>query len=306
MRIRISSGYRDCHTVRINGETFEDVPNISKIDNCSRSNCRYYYRCDADEGIVRIFDCKKNIAMVNRIWNLITSAVVVYAAITFYKTLKLGFFRGTGCMILTMIGLDMVCCVIEKIVKEIRDRFFYRKLKKDKAKKEIEVEKKRKAEEKKQKAEEARKKKEEFEANIKEPKMAKVHKAELILAQAETISQNINLCEAEEKAKFCISKCREIIEILKTDYTCYIRFENLLEVYLPEFFRILSLYEEFEKEKINDEEYYTKLKDIVDYFYDFLNSQNFETTFDKQSTASKFNIAVFTLRREIERRGGKL
>ena len=306
MRIRVD-GYRDSHTVRINGERFDDIPNIPKLENGSCETCKYYRRCKySSDGVVRRFDCRKNRIWVNRIWNLLTGAFVVYAAITIYKTYSFGFFKGTAYLIATMVFFDIICCTIEKIVKEIRDRYFYQKLKKDKKNKEIEAENKRKAEEKKKKAEEAKKKREELEANIKEPKKAKVRNAELILAQIEVVSKNINLREMEDKVKFCISKCREIIDILETDYTSYIRFENLLEVYLPEFYRILMLYEEFEKEKANNEERFIKLTDIVEYFYNFLNNQNFETTFDKQSTESKFNIAVFTLRREIERRGGKL
>lgn len=303
-KVRISSGFRHndemCHDVTIKGEKFENVPNLPKCKNCNSNNCKYYSKCIRCEGgVVRTFDCKKNVVLVNQAWNLVTGALVAFFAITYYKTWDLGFFKGTAAILLTIVVMDMLCSGIEKLVEVIRDNYFYRKLKKNQ-------DKEKAAEEQKRLAEEAKRIQEQAEADAKDPNRAKIREAETTLDQIAAISNSIHFGESNEKVEFCVTKCREIIDYLNQDSSGYIRVESLLQVYLPEFYRILAYYAEFQKAEAVEEAHDNKLNDIVDYFYNFLCKQKVEAIFDKKATEIKFNAAANTLKKEIERRGGKL
>lgn len=303
-KVRISEGYkRDgkiYHDVTIKGERFEFVPNLSKCDSPSCENCRYYRECIyINDGVVRMFDCQKNAALVRGVWNYVTGVLLTFLAITYYRTLSLGFFKGTAALIVTMVAMDVVCCGIEKFASIIRDNYFYNKLKKREAKKEAEEEQKRLLEE-------AKKMQEQAEADAKDPNRVKIREAETTLDQIKQLSDQINFGECDKKVEFCVSKCREIIDYLKKDSSGYIRVESLLQVYLPEFYRILAYYAEFEKAEAVEDAQNNKLNETVNYFYNFLCKQKVEAIFDKKATEIKFNAAADTLRREIERRGGKL
>ena len=288
------------HTVKIDGEEFNDVANLPKCNSCTRKTCDFYKQCMHEgEGVVRIFDCKKNAKWANNIWNLATGILVIIFAIIYYKKLSLGTFKGTAILIITMVVLDIICCGIEKLASIIRDNYFYYKLKKAQIKEKV-------LEERNRLEEEAKAIKEQEEADAKNPNRSKIREAETTLEQIAEISKNINFGECDEKVEFCVQKCRKIIEQLKKDTSGYIRVESLLQVYLPEFYRILAYYAEFEKAEAVEEAQAKKLNQIVDYFYNFLCKQKEEAIFDKKATEIKFNIAADTLRREIESRGGRL
>lgn len=288
------------HDVSINGEKFLGIPNLPKCPKCTEQSCKYYRSCmQIDRGVVRTFDCMKNAYLVNLIWNFLTAFVVMWFALTYYKTLNLGFFKGTAALLVSMVVLDMVCLGIEKMVEIIRNYCFYRKLKRDRAKKEA-------IEEKKRLAEEAKRIKEQEEAEAKDPNIAKIREAEAVLAQIATISDAIDFGESDKQVEFCVAKCREIIEHLKKDSSGYLRVESLFQVYLPEFYKILAYYAEFEKAEATEDAQRERLTDTVNYFYNFLCMQKVEAIFDKKTTEIKFNAAANTLRREIEKRGGKL
>lgn len=288
------------HMVKIKGEVFKDVPNIPKCKECTRKKCKYYKYCMEEcKGVVRTFDCLKNEAKVQLLWKVLTSAIVGGLTITYYDILGLGFFKGTAALIMSLVILDIICCGIEWLVVVVRDNWFYRKLKKKQAKENA-------LEEQKRLAEEARLMKEQAEADAKDPNRIKIRDAENTLAQIAQISKDINFGECDEKVEFCVSKCKEIIDYLKKDSSGYIRVESLLQVYLPEFYRILAYYAEFEKAEAVEDEQRNRLGDTVNYFYNFLCKQKVEAIFDKKATEIKFNAAADTLRREIEKRGGKL
>lgn len=303
-KIKVSDGYKRggkiYHNVTIKGERFEMVPNLSKCENCSTDNCRYYRDCMYyGDGVVRTFDCTKNAKTASMLWNFATGVLVVYLAITFYRTLSLGFFKGTAALLACMVGLDIICCGIEYLVDVFRINFFYTKLKKKE-------EKEKQAEEQKRLAEEALRMQKQAEEDAKDPNRVKIREAETTLDQIAKLSEDINFGECDEKVEFCVNKCREIIDHLKKDSSGYIRVESLLQVYLPEFYRILAYYAEFEKAEAVEDAQDKKLNDTVNYFYNFLCKQKVEAIFDKRATEIKFNAAADTLRREIERRGGKL
>lgn len=307
-KVRISNGYKHdgkiCHNVTIRGETFKNVPDLPKCENCTSSNCKYYFSCMKDEdgynkGVVRTFDCAKNAKRAIRTWNFVTSLLVNFMAINFYRTWALGFFKGTAALLAFLVAFDIICCSIEKLVDILRDNYFYHKLKKNRAKEKA-------AEEQKRLAEEAKRIKEQAEADAKDPNRLKIREAETTLTQIAQISKNINFGECDEQVEFCVTKCREIIDHLNKDSSGYIRVESLLQVYLPEFYKILAYYAEFEKAEAVEEDQAKKLNDTVNYFYNFLCKQKVEAIFDKKATEIKFNAAADTLRREIENRGGKL
>ena len=303
-KIEISTGNwnngKYYHTVTINGEEFKNIPNLPKCRNCTSDMCKYHENCMIDnEGVVRIFDCKKNVQRANNIWNVVTGSLVIFFAITYYKTLNLGVIKGTAFLILTLVILDIICCIIEKIASIIRDNYFYNKLKNAQVKEKV-------LEEQKRLAEEAKMMKEQAEEDAKDPNRPKIREAETTLEQIAEISKNINFGECDEKVEFCVQKCREIIEVINKDTSGYIRVEILLQVYLPEFYRILAYYAEFQKAEAVEKAQEEKLNQIVDYFYNFLCKQKVEAIFDKKATEINFNSAADTLRRAIESRGGRL
>lgn len=291
------------HDVVIKGERFEKIPNLSKCNNCTSSNCKYYRDCVyKNGGVVRKFDCEKNVAFVSLIWNIITGSFVIYFTNIYYKTLNLGFFKGTAALIVTLVAMDIICCGIEKLVEIFRDNHFYKKLKKKR-------DKEKAAEEKKRLEEEAIKIKEEEAAKAKELNtIKKLRDVENTITQIEKISNDIDFGECDEKVDFCITKCKEIMDYLKNHSFSYIRVESLFEVYLPEFYRILVFYSELKNEETEavGEIYTKKLNNTVNYFYKLLYNQEIEAIFDKKATENNFIAAADMLRREIESRGGKL
>lgn len=302
--VLVRNGYKHdgkiYHDVAIKGKWFFNVPNIPKCKDCTSKKCRYYTNCmENNKGVVRTFDCDKNADRVQLLWKAVTCALVGALTFTYYKTLSLGFFKGTAALIVSLVVLDIICCGIESLVVVIRDNCFYHKLKKKKAKEEALKEQKRLAEE-------AKLLKEQAEADAKDPNRIKIRDAESTLAQIAQISKDINFGECDKQVEFCVSKCKEIIDYLKKDSSGYIRVESLLQVYLPEFYRILAYYAEFEKAEAVEDEQKNRLNDTVNYFYNFLCKQKIEAIFDKKATEIKFNAAADTLRNEIEKRGGKL
>lgn len=303
MKVKVSRGYdhegKICHSVSIKQEQFENIPNLSKCEDCT-SDCKYYRECIREnQGVVRLFDCLKNKAIIITIWNILTAALVYIIVRTYYKTWHLGFFKGTAALIVTLIALDMFCCAVEMLAEIIRNKYFYNKLKK---KREAE----QAIEEQRLLAEEAEKIRKQEEENAKNPNRVKIREAESTLNQIEELSDNINFGECDKKVEFCINKCREIIDYLSKDSSGYIMVKNLLQIYLPEFYSALAFYAEFEKAEAASERQKKKLNDAVDYFYEFLCRKNVEAIFDKEAAEIKFNIAADTLKRAIESKGGML
>ena len=301
-KIRISEGYthegKIYHDVTIKGEEFKRVPNLSKCKYCTIRNCKYYQKCiEYSAGVVRAFDCQKNVAMVANSWNILTGILLASLATIYYKFLNLGIYKGTAILLVTVVALDVVCLVFEKLAEVFRDNYFYHKLKRRQAKQKA-------IEEKKFLKEKVKKMKEEVEE--KNSNIVKIREAEAVLNQIEVISESFNFGECDEKIRECVKKCREIMQYLHKDEVAYIRVENLLQVYLPDFYRVLAYYAEFIKVDAVGEAQNIKFNDTVDFFYEFLSKQKTEVIFDKTVANIKFNNAADTLKKEIERRGGRL
>ena len=299
LKISIGGGYKiedeTFHNVTINNETFKKIPNIAKCKKCTR-RCKYYRDCMYfNDGVVRRFDCKRNVNLINRLWNIVTSAVVVFGVVTYYKTWNLGLFKGTSALIISLVVLDILCCIIEFFIKRIRNRYFYKKLKTNQRKNEKKEAIKLQEEIAKQAIEEA-----------KDPNKAKIREAETLLNEIEALSDAVDFGNCDHEIETCVEKCREIIGYLKKDTSSYIRVESLFKVYLPQFYRILSYYNEFKKADAVEESLNTNLSEAVKFFYDFLCRQRIEAIFDRDATEIRFNNAVSSLKKEIEDRGGKL
>ena len=105
--MRVSDGHKNSegvfiHDVTIFDEKFEGVENLKKYKNCSSKNCKYYSDCQWDNGVVRFFDCRKNAKIANRIYNLITAAIVFCIMLVIFFVCHFSIIRSIAILIISL------------------------------------------------------------------------------------------------------------------------------------------------------------------------------------------------------------
>ncbi len=279
------------HTVSIGEEQFE-AQNISKYKRCDSSNCKYYRKCSYDDGVVRTFDCQKNRNRVIALYNIITGVIAASYFYWLVTTVKPGFFSGAAYLLLGLLAMDIVCTIIETIVPALRDKRFYRILKRTAKRNEAKQRKEKEVEEAKNAAKE-------FEKIADSPYYKDVMKANSILTALKNICSEYDFGKNNEKIKKCVEKVSDIINALKEDSSGYVIVAFLFEGSLEEFYNTLKLYTCFIKADIHEEKNERVLTDIVNSFYNYLNNQKVETILDKNSIGIQFRSSAETLGKMI-------
>lgn len=299
--IKVGEGYKKddgtfVHTVTIDGERFENVENIPKYKKCSSTTCKHYRECEWNDGVVRKFDCRKNRARVIGIYNFITGAIVSCLFCYLFLEKHMSLFKGAGIMLFAVVGLDIICSIIEAAVPKIRDNHFHNKLKKRDGK--------IKARTKKQKAaEEARKANEEFEKMSSSMYYQDIVNAEASINSLKKISDEYDFGANDEKVDQCVKKLIEIIGVLKEDSSGYGRVAFLFEVYVEELYNTLKMYTNFIKADLHNAQNEQLLTDCVDSFLKYLGNQKVQAIFDKSSVEIQFRSSAEALKKMIEEKG---
>lgn len=299
--IRVGEGHRKddgtfVHTVTIGEEQFENVENIPKYKKCDSSNCKYFRDCQWNDGVVRTFDCKKNRATVIGVYNFITGAIVACFFCYLFVERHMSFFKGAGIMLLAIVGLDIICTIIESIVPKVRDKHFHKMLQKRDGK--------LKARTKKQKAaEEAKKATEEFEKMSSSMYYQDIVNAENSVNTLKKLSDECDFGANDEKIDQCVRKLIEIIGVLKEDDSGYGRVAYLFEIYIEEFYNTLKMYTNFIKADIHNEKNEQLLTECVDSFLKYLGNQKVQAIFDKSSVEIQFRSAAETLKKMVDSKG---
>lgn len=301
MKIQVGEGYKNTkgtyvHTVTVGDEQFKDVENIPKYKKCSSGNCKHYSECSWKDGVVRRFDCQKNKRRVATIYCTVTGALVAMFFAFLFIQLHLPFFKGIGVLILGMVAFDIVCCIIEDVVPKVRDKRFYKFLKK----REVRIEKQRKRQ---QEAEEAEAATDKFAAMSDSPYYQDVVNADLLVNSLKKLSDEYDFGENDKKIEQCVEKLSKIIEALQNDCSGYARVAFLFESSLNEFFNTLKLYTYFLKSNISSEKNERLLTACVDQFLRYLNNQKIEALLDKSSVDFQFKSSAEALRRMINQKG---
>lgn len=301
MNIRIGEGYKKSdgtyvHSVFVGEERFDDVKNIKKYKNCSPDTCKHYRQCSFNDGVVRTFDCQKNKNLIIALYNTITGALAAMIFTYLFSVLHLGFFKGMGLLIIALVGLDIICTIIESAVPALRDKRFYSVLKK--------VEKRNLAKkQREQEEEEVKRASEEFEKMAKSPYYQDVIKAESFAKNLAQLSDEFDFGQSDEKIDKCVKKVNEIIEVLKEDSSGYSRVAFLFEGALEEFYNTLKLYTCFIKADIHEEKNERVLAACVDKFFNYLGDQKIEAIFDKTSIGIQFRSSAEALGKMIDSKG---
>lgn len=301
MNIRIGEGYRKSdgtyvHSVFVGEERFDDVNNIKKYQRCSCDNCKYYRQCSNNDGVVRTFDCQKNKNCIITIYNTITGALAAMIFAYLFSVKHYGFFKGMGLLVLALVGLDIICTIIESAVPALRNKRFYRILKRAEKRKLIKKQKE-------QEAEEMQKATEEFEKMASSPYYQDVIKAESFAKNLKQLSDDFDFGQSDEKIDKCVKKVNEIIEVLKEDSSGYSRVAFLFEGALEEFYNTLKLYTCFIKADIHEEKNERVLAACVDKFFNYLGDQKIEAIFDKTSIGIQFRSSAEALGKMIDSKG---
>lgn len=301
MKIKIGEGMKKSdgtfvHTVYVGEEKFDEVPNIKKYQHCNSDNCRYYRKCSYDDGVVRTFDCQKNRNRVITIYNTITGAIAAIYFCWLVTSVHPGFFKGAAFLIFGLLALDVICTIIEVAVPKLRDKRFYRFLKRV-AKREAA---KKLKEKEKEDAENAAK---EFEKIANSPYYKDVINASTLLNTLKRLSDEYDFGKNDEKIEKCVEKVAEIIEVLKKDSSGYVRVAFLFEGSLKEFYNALNLYTCFLKADIHEERNERVLTDTVNNFYEYLSSQKVEAILDKNSIGIQFRSSAEALGTMIKSKG---
>lgn len=301
MKVKIGGGYRNedgtfAHNVTIDQEEFKNVPNIPKYKHCDNSNCKYYSKCSCNDGVVRPFDCIKNRNIVIQLYNTVTGAFVAMSFYNIFVVRHMGFFKGTGVLLITMVVLDIGCSIFEDAVPKIRDAHFYKKLKR--ADKRLE-EKKRKEEE----AEKAKKITDEFTKMVDVPYYQEIVNADASVNSLKKLSDEYDFGASNDKIKECVNKLSQIIKVLKQDSSSYGRVAFLFEGSLDKLFNTLRMYTYFIETKTEDPKYEQLLEACIDSFLRYLKDQKVEAIFDKSSVEDQFRSSAEALRKMVERKG---
>lgn len=306
MKIVIDEGRKNpsgiiTHEVHVNNETYE-VENLKKTGSCSWHSCKYYNECmNYKGGVVRRFDCVKNLKRITRIYNLITSFIIAELFLYLFYIKKLSFFKGVGILLIGIGLLDIICSIIEMIVPKIRDIYFCRKLRK---KGKIKV---AETEEEKEEVLEDKEMQEEIEKFHQSPYYQDVLKVENVLNNIREFSDKHTeiSSDADSKIKQCIYKANDILIVLKKDILGnrigIILFKNALE----EFLYILKLYVKF----LNDDGvYYDDSKEkifmeCVDQFWDYLSQQQIDSIIDNSSIDAQFINSTKIFKKMLDNKG---
>lgn len=287
--MKVLSGYTKkdsntiLHKVVFDKETFEDVPNIPKYSKCSSSNCKYYYACSSNDGVVRKADCVKSKKRNQIIFTAITTAIVALVAILVYKYLNLGFWRGTGILIGFLVVFDIICYFGEKIVEKVGELRFYRYLKKQK-------ENNQKKEEERKALEEKKKSLEEYRNRTNKMYSTKIQDATNSVNLLRELSDNIDFGEKNnKKIVACVQKFEEIAVRIQKEGIAYPKVRKLFEVYLYEFNKTLDYYSSFKKENIANSIHEETITQCVDNFYNYLMNYKIEDVFDRELAEKDFN-----------------
>lgn len=275
--------------IRLKDEEFS-VPYLKKYEKCDRKNCSYWYDCN---GPVRFLDCEKNARAVSVVYNMITGTGVIYYTIIVLRQ-DMGVFKFLAVMLISLVIFDIIFTILENIMGNLRNWFFYRKLKKVKAEKE-------RIEEEKAKAEEAKNALQEKEKMIKNPYYTSVLEAEKFVQSLEKLVNEFDFGPAESKVQECCKKLSEIVNYLKKDSSGYGRVAFLFEAYLPEFYNTLKLYADFVMADAVNKQHQEILTRCVDKFYSFLQEQRVEAVFDKKSAEIQFKATAEALTRMIDK-----
>lgn len=224
------------------------------------------------------------------IYNIVTTAIVSFIFITIFFTYHLVSFKGLGIFIASLVFLDIFCTLIESNLEEIREKLFYKKLKRKSQK---EKEKKIKEEQKK-----AIKDLEESEKNS---DYKSILEAESFVKSLNELSDNYSFGPNNDKINICVEKLSEIIDILKKDSSGYTRVAFLFEAYLPEFYNTLSFYSNFVRADTVKKEHEEILTICVDKFLNFLNNQKIDAIFDQKSIEIQFKSTAEALGKMIDK-----
>lgn len=297
--MRVSCGYKNSkgvllHDVTIFDKKFKGVKNLKKYKNCSQKNCKYYSDCRWNDGVVRFFDCKKNAHIANRIYNLITTAIVFSLMIIIFFVCHFSIVRSIAILIISLVVLDILCTIGEDSIDKIRERHFYNKLER--------IEKrKNKLADAEQKQKESQKAVEEMEKATKNANYKSVIEAESFVKKLKKISDDYDFGPNEEKIDICVNKLFDIISVLKEDSSGYSRVAFLFEAYLPEFYNTLKFYSDFIKADVVKDEQVEILTKCVDKFLNFLDEQKVEAILDKKSIEIQFKATAETLGKMIDK-----
>lgn len=301
MKVNVGESYRKedgtfVHNVTVGQEVFENVPNISKYKRCDNSSCRYYSKCSWNDGVVRPFDCIKNRNIIIQLYNTVTGAFVAMSFYNIFVVRHMGFFKGTGVMLITLVVLDIGCSVFEDAIPKIRDAHFYKKLKRMN----------KRLEEKKKKEEEAEKAKmitDEFSKMVDVPYYQEIVKADASVNSLKKLSDEYDFGASNDKIKECVNKLSQIIKVLKQDSSSYGRVAFLFEGSLDKLFNTLRMYTYFIEAGSVEPKYEQLLEACIDSFLRYLKDQKVEAIFDKSSVEEQFKNSAEALRKMVERKG---
>lgn len=290
MKINIRGGVqkldgRYLHTVFVNDERFENVENIKRCTYDKCVNCKYYSNCWNNNGVVRFFDCKKNFALIGTLYSLLTSILVVCYFYQIFFIHKMPLFKGISFMIFGFVALDIVCSILEDIVTHIRDKHFYKKLKKDNIKMIEENEKREKEKIEHDRAEDERKLAE-------SPYYADVLKSEKFVKSMQDLCKECSFGSGSEVINECIAKLMEVISIVKREGAGYNRVEFLFGGLLEEFYNTMKLYASYSKANIVEENDDRVLLDCANKFLKYLQEKKVEEIISESSSQSKFRTSA--------------
>lgn len=247
-------------------EIFEDVPwKIKKYNKCKKK-CKYYMQCEP----LRRFDCKKKLKFIQHMYVFLTGIIFGLSTIFVFFVYNQTFLKGLGFMLLLFVVIDVICCLIEKIIPYLRNKLFYRKL----------VKMKKKREKIKQKEEETEKA-DEFQKILESTFSGNIVLAEDFVKKLRKVSDEKDFGINDKKIDECVNKLEEIIEILKKDNSNYPRVAFLFEVYLPKIYDILMQYIAFMEAGCEAEKVRNILSDFIEKFLEYLKTQKIESRLGK-------------------------
>lgn len=129
----------------------------------------------------------------------------------------------------------------------------------------------------------------------------KVLKAKNTIDTLKQLSDFTDFGDSDKNIKLIVSKLYEILEILELDATRYIKFANLFEVYVPEFYRQLNLFAELKKANALTEKEKNLITVNVKKFYQFLEGKDFSSTIDIDNAKIEFNAIAKTFSNLLDR-----
>lgn len=305
MKVRIESSHKldngeYVHDVTIDEKrTFKDVPNIHKYKRCSNSQkCKYYKKCCDTDGVIRIFDCRKNLNKLQFIYNLSSTFFALMIFIEIFNKRQTAFFTGLGILFISMVILDIICCIIEYVVPKIRDRYFYSKL----------VRQEKKNGTKKQK-EQTLKRATEAEEKLEEmflfPYYSDIVKAETLVNNLKKLSEQTNFGINGKAIKDCVQQLSVIIRVLKEDSSNYSIFATLFETEILQFYQMLENYSYLVKVNRCKPRYEKMIEVCCGKVLKSLADKKIQSIINNESAEARFESSAETLRDLYIRKGDK-